>query len=60
VAGSEEVDEMLVAVPLRNQLNEVTTDKRIDENAHKNCVAACVAAVLSVIQRFQECVRGRT
>jgi hypothetical protein len=38
---------MLLAVPLRNQLAEPTTDHRPDENAHKNCVAACVAAVLS-------------
>jgi hypothetical protein len=38
---------MLVAVPLRNQLAEPTTDKRPDEGAHKNCVAACVAAVLT-------------
>jgi hypothetical protein len=38
---------MLVAVPLRNQLAEPTTDHRADENAHKNCVAACVAAVLT-------------
>jgi hypothetical protein len=42
-----EVVAVLVQIPLRNQLNEPTVDKRLDEDAHKNCVAACVAAVLS-------------
>lgn len=40
---AEVVAEMLVAVPLRNQLYEPTTDGRPDEDAHKNCVAATEA-----------------
>lgn len=38
---------MLVNAPLRNQLNEPTTDGRPDENARSNCAQAAAASLLS-------------
>ncbi len=38
---------MLVQVPLRDQLNEPTTDGQADENATANCVPASLSAALS-------------
>jgi hypothetical protein len=40
---------MLVAVPLRDQLNEPTFDGGPDENARANCVPASLAAALSAL-----------
>ncbi|HEY7984331.1 MAG TPA: hypothetical protein VID73_09190 [Ktedonobacterales bacterium] len=40
---------MLVAVPLRDQLDEKTTDGAPDENARANCVPASLAAALSAL-----------
>lgn len=40
---------MLINVPLRDQLDEKTTDGRPDENARANCVPASLAAALSAL-----------
>ena len=40
---------MLVTVPLRDQLDEKTTDGQPDENARANCVPASLAAALSAL-----------
>lgn len=40
---------MLINVPLRDQLDEETTDGRPDENARANCVPASLAAGLSAL-----------
>src|SRR5260370_31059580 len=40
---------MLIAVPLRDQLDEPTVDHQPDENASANCVPASLSAALSAL-----------